>query len=182
MKKCQIIFFLPVDKTVVKRTWSHFLSAACRLGVLPDTMYRTGNSKREALSKPVELTNPDQVAGFLDFVLRERNWPEFIASSLWAETGNKGRGFNVTFHGGTRERGIVYFITLSLPDDKRGVEGLISELRREGGRPILVFRFKDYTSKNEAVSEEDGVWVDRESDWERYEEIALKSGFKKKFL
>lgn len=181
MSEYRISFLCDIDKSLVKRTWASFLKVAVQHNILPSKMFKTGSSKKNALKHAVDLLNAESVSIFLDRVLNDRNWPDFVVSSLWAENQTGGDGFQISFDSDLFGSQNVFFTILKTPDSNDVIfDQFLKDLRLTVECDVIVSKFDGYTPKILVINEREDTWVDRLASPKEYKRIQRRTGFSPK--
>ncbi|HCQ67070.1 MAG TPA: hypothetical protein DIU07_18845, partial [Rhodobacteraceae bacterium] len=84
--KYRVHHLLEPDPASVQGAWIASVRFFRETGLLADTMYETGQTKRQALTTPVSLPDSGRTEPELSRTLAREDWEEFVvATSLWAD-------------------------------------------------------------------------------------------------
>lgn len=176
--KYRIHFDIEIEQSRSLKAWENTVLFLRKIGLLPEEMYETGNSKKEAMSRPVDFSSSSRIGNELARVLSKEAWDEFIVScAVWAP-GEKERVSQLVFGVGTRAGKPRTYLFVKFPSEVQSkFESAIPQLREMIGDEIVVCRFRGTTPKVEAVWDREHSWVELPEAKEIAEKIMERTGF-----
>lgn len=150
------------------------------MGLLPDRMYETGQSKRQALAKPVSRSDPGRIEPELSRILAREDWEKFVvATSLWADGAPVDGGFRIGFSTGSRGTGAIPIMLLLIAPDAvcENFVARVDPLELPVGVAPVICRFVETSSEVEAVWGRGQGWTDYGTRSLATRRITGKTGF-----